>query len=284
VTVTAGLRFEHVGFSYGAVPALRDVSFALAPGERAALLGRNGAGKSTLARLVTGLIHPAEGAVWVGDWDTRGRAPECLARRVGAVFQHADQQLFARSVREDVAFGPRALGLPGVEVARRVETALAALGLSTHAALHPYDLPPAFRKLAALAGALALEPAVLVLDEPTAGLDRSLSACVARALAERAAAGVVVLVATHDLAFAAEVLERGLVLDGGRLACDAPLAALLTAPERLAPLGLAPPSGAALSVALALPGRPVRERDVAHALARAAAARGSAPGLGFSAG
>src|SRR2546430_9999122 len=112
------------------------------------------------------------------------------------------------------------------------------------------------------------------LDEPTAGLDRRLRARVARALADRAAAGVVVLVATHDLAFAAEVLERGLVLDRGRVAWDAPLAALLMSSERLAPLGLAPPAGAALSAALDLPGRPVRERDVAHALARVAAARG----------
>ncbi|PYP32858.1 MAG: ABC transporter ATP-binding protein [Gemmatimonadetes bacterium] len=272
--VNAELRFEHVSFSYGTVPALRDVSFSLAPGERAALLGRNGAGKSTVLRLVTGLVHPAEGTVSVGDWDTRGRAPESLARRVGSVFQHADQQLFARSLRDDVAFGPRALGLAAAEIARRVDTALAALELTAHAAEHPYDLPPAFRKLAALAGALALEPAVLVLDEPTAGLDRPLRARVARALADSAAAGVVVLVATHDLAFAAEVLERSLVLDRGRVAWDAPLAALLTSSERLAPLGLAPPAGAALSAALDLPGRPVRERDVAHALARVAAARG----------
>src|SRR5881397_955627 len=176
------------------------------------------------------------------------------------------------TVRDDVSFGPRALGFAAPEVQQRVGRALAALGLEAHAAHHPYDLPPAFRKLAALAGALALEPAVLVLDEPTAGLDRPLRARVGRALSARAAAGVVVLVATHDLAFAAEVLERGLVLDRGRLAWDAPLAALLTSSERLTPLGLAPPVGAALSAALDLPGRPVRERDVAHTLARVAAA------------
>ena len=271
--VSAELRFGQVSFSYGTVPALRDVSFALAPGERAALLGRNGAGKSTLLRLVTGLLHPAAGKVSVGDWDTRGRAPESLARRVGSVFQHADQQLFARSLRDDVAFGPRALGLAAAEVARRVDGALAALELSAHAAEHPYDLPPAFRKLAALAGALALEPRLLVLDEPTAGLDRALRARVASALLERAAAGAALLVVTHDLAFAAETLERALVLDRGRLACDEPLAGLLGAPPRLEPLGLAPPAVAALSRALGLPGAPVREADAARALARVAAGR-----------
>src|SRR5207244_5352888 len=91
---------------------------------------------------------------------------EELARRVGSMFQYADQQLFARTVRDDVSFGPRALGFAAPEVQQRVGRALAALGLEPHAAHHPYDLPPAFRKLAALAGALALEPRLLVLDEP----------------------------------------------------------------------------------------------------------------------
>ncbi len=267
------LSFADVSFAYGAAPALARVSFAIAPGERVALLGRNGAGKSTLVKLVTGLLAPDAGTVCVGDWDTRGRAPERLARRVGSVFQHADQQLFGRTLRDDVGFGPRALGLEPAEGARRTANALAELELEPLAGEHPYDLPLAFRKLAALAGALALEPELLVLDEPTAGLDRALRARVARALLARAAAGAAVLVVTHDLAFAAETLERALVLDGGRLACDAPLAELLPDAERLEPLGLAPPPVAALAVALDLPGRPVRERDAAHALARVAAGR-----------
>ena len=104
--------------------------------------------------------------------------------------------------------------------ARRTAHALEALELTAQADDHPYDLPAPFRKLAALAGALALEPAILVLDEPTAGLDRRLRARVARALRERSAAGAVVLVVTHDLGFAAEALDRALVLDRGRLACD----------------------------------------------------------------
>ncbi len=270
----AALRFAGVSFAYGATPALAGVSFALAPGERAALLGRNGAGKSTLVKLVTGLLRPREGSVWVGDWDTRDRAPEELARRVGSVFQHADQQLFARTVAEDVAFGPRALGAAPADVERRVARALDALALGAYAASHPYDLSPALRKIAALAGALALEPAVLVLDEPTAGLDRSWRARVTRALAERAAEGAAVLAVTHDLEFAAETCDRGLVLDRGRLACDEPLAGLLADAPRLEPLGLVPPPLAALSAALELPGRPVRARDVAHALRFA---RGGAP-------
>lgn len=270
--VSPTLRFDRVSFSYGAVQALSDVSFAIDPGERVALLGRNGAGKSTLLRLVTGLARPRLGTVWVDDWDTRGATPDRLARRVGSVFQHADQQLFARTLEDDVAFGPRAVGLAPVEVASRVARALAALELSEHAHEHPYDLPPALRKLAALAGALALEPALLVLDEPTAGLDRALRERVTRALLERSAAGVAALVITHDLTFAAESLDRALVLDRGRLARDSSLPGLLgeTAAAALEALGLVPPPVAELSAALGLPGRPIRAADAARALARVA--------------
>ncbi len=157
------LRLEGVSFSYGTVPVLANVSFSIASGERVALLGRNGGGKSTLVRLIAGLQWPDQGIVWVGDWDTRDCVPEQLAWRVATVFQHADQQLFATSVRDDVSFGPRALGVGEREVQRRTESALEDVDLTAHADQHPYDLPPGLRKLAALAGALALEPALLVL-------------------------------------------------------------------------------------------------------------------------
>jgi len=271
--VIPALRFDGVTFSYGAVAVLHGLSFAITPGERVALLGKNGAGKSTVVRLIAGLERPGEGTVWVGEWNTRDCVPEQLAWRVGSVFQHADQQLFARTVREDVSFGPRALGVGEQEVERRTDRALADLDLTAHGGHHPYDLPPALRKLAALAGALALEPALLVLDEPTIGLDRALRARVTRALLDRSAGSVALLVITHDLTFAAETLERGLVLDRGRLACDEPLAGLLGDVTRLGPLGLAPPPVAALSVALDLPGRPVRAADAARALARVARGR-----------
>src|SRR5256886_6894133 len=184
------LRLDGVSFAYGTVPALAGLSFSIAPGERAALLGRHGAGKSTVVRLVAGLERPDAGKVWVGDWDTRDCAPERLARRGRSVFQHADQQLFASTVREDVRFAPRAPGGREEEGKPRTDDALDDLRLTPHAAPHPHHLPPALPKLAALAGALALEPALLVLDEPTIGLDRALCARVSSALLERSAAGV----------------------------------------------------------------------------------------------
>ena len=269
--MSAVLDFSAVRFAYGEHTALRDVSFALGPGERVALVGHNGAGKSTVMRLITGLLKPSGGVVHVGDWDTRARRPEELAHRVGSLFQHADQQLFARTVREDVAFGPRAIGAPVDDVKARVARALAALGLEAVAEQHPYDLPGPERRLAALAGALALEPSLLVLDEPTAGLDRRARGRVAVALAERASAGTALLVISHDLGFAAETLERGLVLDHGRLVHDAPLSDLLALGDGLEALGLAPPPLSRLAAALSLPGRPFRAREVAPALASVAA-------------
>ncbi|HEY6808451.1 MAG TPA: hypothetical protein VI160_06650, partial [Gemmatimonadales bacterium] len=170
---------------------------------------------------------------------------------------------------------PQALGLPAAECAARVDRAIAALDLAAVAEQHPYDIPPAYRKLAALAGALALEPMLLVLDEPTAGLDRALKARLGGALAARAAEGVALVVITHDLGFAAETLDRALVLDRGRLAADGPLAELLVATAHLARLGLAPPPVAALSVGLGLPGAPVRVADAARALARVAGGTGA---------
>jgi len=265
--MTDALRLDGVTFAYGDTTVLREVSLALAAGDRVALLGRNGAGKSTLIRLVTGLLRPSAGAVWVGDWDTRGRAPEALAHRVGTLFQHADQQLFARTVREDVAFGPRALGYDPARCARLTAQALDLVELTPLAEEHPYDLPPPLRKLAALAGTLASEPRLVLLDEPTAGLDRALKDRVIRAVAALAAGGAAVLVVTHDLAFAAETLDRGLVLDAGRVVRDEPLPKLLTAAGHLEPLGLLPPPLVALSLALGLPGAPVRAPSVAAALA-----------------
>lgn len=266
--MSAALTFADVSFSYDQRPALAGVSFALAPGERAALVGHNGAGKSTIMRLVTGLLHPSTGVVSVGDWDTRTHRPEDLAHRVGSVFQHADQQLFARTVGEDVAFGPRALGVPAAEVSSRVARALGAVGLEAVAEEHPYDLPSPYRKLAALAGALALEPSLLVLDEPTAGLDRRARRRVTDALVERAARGTALLVITHDLAFAAETLDRGLVLERGRMVRDAPLTTVLALDEELVEFGLAAPPLARLSGSLALPGHPVKAQEVARALAQ----------------
>jgi len=257
--------WEGVRVAYGGVEAVRGVSLEVASGSCVAILGPNGAGKTTLTRLAIGLLRPSAGRVSVGDWDVAAKRPDQMAARVGYVFQHADQQLFERTVRRDVAFGPRCLG----RSTDGVDLALRELGLRDVADAHPYDLPPPSRKLVALAGVLAMEPGVLVLDEPTAGLDRTGRDRVAAALCRRTGAGVTVIVVSHDLAFVSEVADRVVVLREGRVVADSPARTLLGDAAALAPLGLAPPPAAALAVALGLPDQPVRAAELVARLADA---------------
>lgn len=260
------VRFEEVWFRYGAAPLLQGVSFAVHRRETVALLGRNGSGKTTLTKLVMALLLPDRGFVRVGDRVTEGRSPEQIAARAGYVFQHVDQQLFARTVRDEVAFGPRQLGLPGREVERAVADALRKVGLDRVASAHPYDLPPAHRRLVALAAAIAHGPQVLVLDEPTQGFDAAGVERVLAVIRGLASEGVAILAATHDLAFVTEGFDRSLVLHDGRVGYDGPSIDLVTDPDHLQGLGLRIPVQVDFARRLGLPGTPIRRADVTAAL------------------
>jgi energy-coupling factor transport system ATP-binding protein len=267
------LRFDDVWFAYGDQQVLRGTSLALEAGETVALLGPNGVGKTTLTKLIVGLLHPGRGAVSVCGRSTQDRVPEQLARQVAYVFQHPDQQLFERSVSAEVAFAPRLRALHTDDVEALVRDALRRTGLENLAEEHPFDLPPAQRKLVALAAALAQRPQLLVLDEPTQGLDRSGRARVVEVVHGLRAEGVAVLAVTHDPALVAEAFERSLVLEDGRIAHDGPTAVLLSDSDLLAQFGLTRPPAASLSMALDLPERPIRIDDVAKALAARLAPR-----------
>jgi energy-coupling factor transport system ATP-binding protein len=210
------IRWDGVSHAYDGEPVLRDVTLAIEPGESVVLLGHNGAGKTTLTRMLVGLVRPTAGRVLVGDWDAARKRPDELARRIGYVFQHADQQLFARTVRADVAFGPERLGLGD----GGVDPVLAELGLAPYASRHPYDLPSPLRKLVTIAGVLAMQCPVLVLDEPTAGFDGELRQVVLAALRARLAAGITVIAVSHDLALVRALATREIVLEHGTLVGD----------------------------------------------------------------
>jgi energy-coupling factor transport system ATP-binding protein len=259
------LSFEHVGFAYGTSPVLRDVSFTVEPGETVALLGRNGAGKTTLTKLVVALLHPTRGVVRFGGRSIKGKAPEDVADRVAYVFQYPDRQLFARTVLDEVAFAPLRGGMEEREALRLAARALERVGLSESADDHPYDLPPAHRKLVTIAAAVAQQPRLLVLDEPTLGLDRDAGARVQTLLAEESAEGVAILGVTHDLAFVAEAMERALVLRGGALTYDAGVRALLAGGDSRE-LDLAAPPAIRLGQALGLADGLIRAGEVAAAL------------------
>jgi energy-coupling factor transport system ATP-binding protein len=256
------VRVAGVRYAYGAREALRGIDLAIGAGEQVGVIGPNGAGKTTLTRLLVALRRPSAGQVTVGDWEVAGKRPDEMARRVGYVFQHADQQLFARTVADDVAFGPRCLGRP----APPVQDVLEELGLSAAADLHPYDVPAPVRKLVALAGVLVMETCVLVLDEPTAGLDRAQRERVVGALRRRAEGGVTVLAVSHDLGFVAEAVDRVVVMREGRIAEDRPTRELLYDRKTLAKLGLRAPATVEIGTALGLRDRPVRTHEVIEAM------------------
>lgn len=221
------LVLDGVRFGYGAGPVLDGVSLRLEEGEGVALLGANGAGKTTLTRLAMALRHPPQGRVWTCGRDTAGRGPEDFADVAGYLFQHPEAQLFAQTVRGEVAFGPSQLGWSAGRLATAVAAVLEELGLTPHAEQHPYDLPAPIRRLVALAAALVAAPRLLILDEPTAGLDRASRARVADAVLSRRREGTAVLAVTHDFGFAAEVLDRAVVLGGARVTHDTALTDLL---------------------------------------------------------
>ena len=265
------LAFDRVTFGYRAGPVLRDVSFVLQPGEAIALLGPNGAGKTTLTRLAIGLLHPDAGAVRTAGIATTGRQPEDFAAAAGYLFQHPDSQLFERTVEADVAFGPKQLGWPRERISAAVALVLQELGLDGDARRHPYDLPLPRRRLVALAGALVAGPSLLLVDEPTAALDRAGRDTVRRALKARLEGGAGVLVVTHDLGFAAEVTGRALVLKEGSVVFDGPLSDALDA-AREAPFP-APPA-IELARRLGLPGAPTTSAAIAGAIVQRCRASG----------
>ena len=220
--------------------ALRGFDLQVDAGERVALLGPNGAGKTTFALHLNGIHVADEGLVRIGDLVVDEINLTEIRRRVGLVFQDADDQLFMPTVREDVAFGPANLGLRGADLHARVAEALAAVGATDLADRTPHHLSGGERRRVALATVLAMRPDVLVLDEPTSGLDpaghREL-VDVLRSLP------VTQLVITHDLPFALELCERAIVVDGGRVAADGATAAVLADADLLAQHRLALPFG-----------------------------------------
>lgn len=199
--------FDHVSFSYEAdgmpLVALDDVSFEVARGEAVALVGPNGCGKSTALRLLVGLDHPWEGSVLaLGEEVSRATMADPafakrMHQRVGFVFQDPDVQLFCPTVREEIAFGPRQMGVSGSELEQRVTDCMRMFGLEEMAWRAPYHLSGGEKHRLALACVVSMAPEVLVLDEPTTGLDEDSMSQVMAFLRSFVAAGHTVLITTH---------------------------------------------------------------------------------------
>ena len=256
---STGFRVDGLVHRYpGGVVALAGVDLAVEPGETVAIVGQNGSGKTTLARHLAGILAPSEGSVQVGGTSVSGRSIAVVARTVGLVFSDPDRQLFSRSVELEIAFGPRNLGLEAGTIRRLVDQALRLSGLDDRRTANPHDLTGSDRRLVAIASILAMDPALLVLDEPTTGQDAPGVARVGAIVDAMAAAGRTVVAITHDMEFAARHFGRTVVMRGGRIVADGPPAAVFapTNAALLASTGLEPPPIARLAGRLGL-GAPV---------------------------
>ncbi|WP_276254300.1 energy-coupling factor ABC transporter ATP-binding protein [Halomontanus rarus] len=215
------IEFRSVTYGFDDVPVLADVSLTLADGEFVVLAGANGSGKTTLLRHCNGLLDPDSGTVLV---DGRSVAENPVAARtnVGMVFQHPRDQFVAATVGADVAFGPENLGLAREEIDRRVETALEAVNMTGRNAERIDSLSGGEQSRVAIAGALAMDPTHLVLDEPFTGLDEPARRSVVERLEALSRSGTGIVVATHDLRDVAGLADRVIAMQDGQVAVDSP--------------------------------------------------------------
>jgi energy-coupling factor transport system ATP-binding protein len=212
---------DNVSFAYSdGTSALREVSLVLHPGDFVALLGPNGAGKTTLVHLLNGLLRPESGKVLVESLDTRSTGVAELAHIVGYVFQNPDHQIFAPTVQEEIAFGLRVQRLPADTIARRVSETMQRFGLTPYAGTPPALLGFGQRRQVALGAILAMHPKVLILDEPTGGLDWQSWQELLDLLDSLNALGHTIVLVTHDMRLVAEHARRAVVLVGGRVVFD----------------------------------------------------------------
>ena len=232
------LRLKNVSYRYpDGRRAVRDISLDVAAGEKVALAGPNGAGKSTLMLQLNGLLA-GEGEIEVGALPVAEPHLPLIRSKVGVVFQNPDDQLFSPTVFEDVAFGPLHMGLAEEEVGRRVERALSAVDMAGYGDRQPYHLSVGEKKRVALATVLAMDAEILVLDEPSAGLDpRARRALIA--LLQRLPQTMII--ATHDMRLIAALCPRLVIMDEGRIVADGPTTDLLAASDLLEAHGLEQP-------------------------------------------
>lgn len=231
---SAGTPFEH--------KALDDISFSVERGEFIGIIGHTGSGKSTLMQQLNGLLKPTSGTVLLDGQDiwSDKKLTRQARFRVGLVFQYPEYQLFEETVYKDIAFGPKNMGLSPEEVDRRVREAAGFVGLTEQQLeVSPFDLSGGQKRRVAIAGVIAMEPEVLILDEPTAGLDPvGRSEILGNIQAYRKAKNATIMMVSHSMEDVARLTDRLLVMNGSKLAMDAPPAKVFTHAEELTQMGL----------------------------------------------
>ncbi len=217
-------------------PVLDNISFSLKIGDRVALMGATGSGKSTLLENLIGLKHPQSGKIWINGIPLLPNTLPQIRQQIGFSFQDANDQLFMPTILEDITFGPLNYGVSPIAAKEKAHQLLADFGLATYAHRSAHELSGGQRRLAALAAILALDPAILILDEPTNGLDPAWRRHLAHVLLKLPVQ--VMLIASHDLNWLGKVTQRALVLSTGKIQIDRDIQPLLQDGKTLDRLGL----------------------------------------------
>ena len=243
------IEFENVSASYdGELPILRDVSFRIPDGDFVAFVGTNGAGKSTTMRLVNGLLKPSSGQVLIDGVPTTQLRTSQLAAKVGFLFQNPNRQICCSTVREELLFGFRAQGRADAEAEAKVDAMIERFGFDGDA--EPFLLNRGTRQLLALASIIVMEPPVVVLDEPTTGLDFRECAKVMDVIAELNARGTTVIMVCHDMEVVADYAKRVIAMTAGQVVADGETFAVLRDRDVLARTHLLPPQVVDVSLRL----------------------------------
>lgn len=262
------IEVKNVSFGYGhatpfEVQALKDVSFTIEKGECISVIGHTGSGKSTLMQMLNALMKPEEGQIFLNGKDihTDKRTAAETRFKVGLCFQYPEYQLFGETCAIDIAFGPKNMGLSQGEIDRRVRLAANFVGLSEEKLdLSPFDLSGGQKRRCAIAGVMAMLPEVLILDEPTAGLDPEGRAAVLEMIKKyRKETGATVILVTHSMEIAAAMSDRIFVLNGGKLQFTGTPEEIFSHAEALISMGLNVPSFTRILIALKKKGFAVKE-------------------------
>ena len=244
------IEFKNVSESYdGELPILRDVSFRIPDGDFVAFVGTNGAGKSTTMRLINGLLKPSSGQVLIDGVPTTQLRTSQLAAKVGFLFQNPDRQICCSTVREELLFGFRAQGRADAEAEAKVDAMIERFVFNGDA--EPFLLNRGTRQLLALASIIVMEPPVVVLDEPTTGLDFRECAKVMNVIAELNARGTTVIMVCHDMEVVADCAKRVIAMTAGQVVADGETFAVLRDRDVLARTHLLPPQMVDVSLRLA---------------------------------
>lgn len=244
------IEFENVSASYdGELPILRDVGFRIPDGDFVAFVGTNGAGKSTTMRLVNGLLKPSSGQVLIDGVPTTQLRTSQLAAKVGFLFQNPDRQICCSTVREELLLGLRAQGRADAEAQAKVDAMIERFGFDGDA--EPFLLNRGTRQLLALASIIVMEPPVVVLDEPTTGLDFRECTKVMNVIAELNARGTTVIMVCHDMEVVADCAKRVIAMTAGQVLADGETFAVLRDRDVLARTHLLPPQMVDVSLRLA---------------------------------